>query len=124
MEDRQRAIRKVLSEACRYASLSRNTVKKMLLAGQFAGECSPGGHWRVDRESIDEWFGNLHLPHLRHTFASLKAMEGATIQEIQALLGHKDIKVTMIYSHLSDDHIRKVAERLISGRWIWGDYYE
>ena len=64
----------------------------------------------VKRCLLESGYGNLHLHHLRHTFASLKAMEGATIQEIQALLGHKDIKATMIYSHLSDEHIRKVAE--------------
>jgi hypothetical protein len=28
----------------------------MLVEGQLRGERTPGGHWRVDRESIDEWF--------------------------------------------------------------------
>ncbi len=41
-------------------------------------------------------------PHvLRHTFASHLAMAGASIQAIQGLLGHSDIKTTMIYTHLS-----------------------
>jgi integrase len=64
----------------------------------------------VKRSLFQAGIGHLHLHHLRHTFASMKAMEGKTIQEIQALLGHKDIKATMIYSHLSDEHIRKVSE--------------
>lgn len=42
--------------ATRYASLSRKTIKKMLAEGQLCGERTPGGHWRVDRHSIDEWF--------------------------------------------------------------------
>lgn len=45
-----------IPEACRYASLSRNTIKAMLLDGRLSGERTPGGHWRVDRESIDAWF--------------------------------------------------------------------
>jgi excisionase family DNA binding protein len=48
-----------LREACAYAGLSRNTVKKMLLDGSLIGErTSKNGHWRVDRESIDDWFGS------------------------------------------------------------------
>jgi excisionase family DNA binding protein len=43
-------------EACRYSSLSPKTIKRMLVEGQLRGERTPGGHWRVDRESIDEWF--------------------------------------------------------------------
>jgi excisionase family DNA binding protein len=46
-----------IPEACRYAGLSRNTIKVMLLDGKLSGERTPGGHWRVDRESIDAWFG-------------------------------------------------------------------
>jgi excisionase family DNA binding protein len=45
-----------ISEASKYASLSPKTVKRMLLDGLFNGERTPGGHWRVDRESIDSWF--------------------------------------------------------------------
>ncbi len=45
-----------ISEAEKYASLSRNTIKKMLKDGQLRGERTPGGHWRIDRESIDDWF--------------------------------------------------------------------
>jgi excisionase family DNA binding protein len=48
-----------MSEACRYASLSRKTVKVMLMDGSLTGERTPGGHWRVDKESIDSWFGNV-----------------------------------------------------------------
>jgi excisionase family DNA binding protein len=46
-----------MREASAYAGLSRNTLKKMLLDGSLTGERTPGGHWRVDRESIDDWFG-------------------------------------------------------------------
>jgi excisionase family DNA binding protein len=45
-----------MSDASTYASLSRKTIKGMLTSGYLRGERTPGGHWRVDRESIDEYF--------------------------------------------------------------------
>ncbi len=47
---------------------------------------------------------------LRHTFASLKAREGRTLKEIQELLGHEDIKATMIYTHLTEDYLAEIPE--------------
>jgi integrase len=54
-------------------------------------------------------FGHLHLHHLRHTFASWKAMEGKSLIELQGLLGHKHINATTIYSHLTDDHLSEIS---------------
>lgn len=41
--------------------------------------------------------GNLTFYYARHTFATLKRDEGLSINEIAALLHHKDIKATQIY---------------------------
>ena len=40
---------------------------------------------------------------LRHTFASHWAMRGGDMFKLQKILGHKDIKMTLRYSHLSPD---------------------
>ncbi len=47
-----------MSEASRYASLDRKTIGRMLEAGLLRGGRTPGGHRRVDRESIDEYFSD------------------------------------------------------------------
>ena len=52
---------------------------------------------------------------LRHTFASRLVMAGVDIRTVQDLLGHKDIKMTMRYSHLSDVHMREAVKKVEVG---------
>ena len=49
---------------------------------------------------------------LRHTFASHLVMNGVDLMTVKELLGHKDIKMTMRYSHLSPDHKRVAVKRI------------
>lgn len=49
---------------------------------------------------------------LRHTFASYLAMSGCNLKTIQELMGHKDIKMTMRYAHLSKAHLEEAVEKL------------
>lgn len=52
---------------------------------------------------------------LRHTFASHLAIAGVSIQKIQKLMNHKDIKQTMKYAKLSPDSGRNAVEELYKG---------
>jgi len=49
---------------------------------------------------------------LRHTFGSHLVMQGVDLRTVQQVMGHKDIKMTMRYSHLSPEHVQEAMERL------------
>jgi len=55
-------------------------------------------------------------PHdCRHTFASYQAMAGVQGRGLQALLGHKGARMTMRYSHLSDQYLRAALDGVVLG---------
>jgi integrase len=49
---------------------------------------------------------------LRHTFGSHLVMQGVDLRTVQQVMGHKDIGMTMRYSHLSPEYVQKTIERL------------
>jgi integrase len=66
--------------------------------------------WRraVQRAEIDDF----RFHDLRHTAASYLAMNGATLSEIAAVLGHKTLSMVKRYAHLSEAHTTGVVERM------------
>ncbi len=49
---------------------------------------------------------------LRHTFASHFIMSGGNILSLQKILGHSDIKMTLIYAHLAPDFLGAEMNRI------------
>ncbi|HVM61082.1 MAG TPA: site-specific integrase [Verrucomicrobiae bacterium] len=49
---------------------------------------------------------------LRHTFISRLVMAGVDLRTVKDLAGHRDIKMTLRYSHLAPEHKRKAIAHL------------
>ena len=57
----------------------------------------------------------LVFHELRHTFASHLAMLGVPLIKIKELLGHRDIKSTMVYAHIDDKSLVGITDCLTGG---------
>jgi site-specific recombinase XerD len=55
---------------------------------------------------------NLHFHSLRHTFASWLVQDGVSLYEVQKLLGHSNISVTQVYSHLQPEKLHSTVNRI------------
>ena len=55
---------------------------------------------------------NLVFHDLRHTFASHLCLAGVPLHVVKELMGHSSIAVTMIYSHMKEEHKHEAVGRL------------
>jgi len=54
----------------------------------------------------------LNFHSLRHTFASWLVQKNVPIQQVQQLLGHSDLRTTLIYSHLRAEDLMNSVNKL------------
>jgi integrase/recombinase XerD len=63
----------------------------------------------VQRHAKTAGLGGRMSPHtLRHTFATHLLSGGCDLRSLQEMLGHADVATTQIYTHLSNQHLKKV----------------
>jgi integrase len=63
--------------------------------------------WRRVRQIAG--FDKLHFHDLRHTFRSNLLLSGSDLKDVKEMIGHKDLKMTDRYSHLTS--MRKLSRQ-------------
>jgi integrase len=66
--------------------------------------------FRRQLEGLGITGANLHT--WRHTFASYLIMKSGNIRAVQKLLGHRSIRTTEVYAHLSERHLHHIVGQL------------
>lgn len=85
-----------------------------LFEGQYGGKYSTRSVQQIFKNALKK--ANIIKPvgihSLRHSFATHLLESGTDIRFIQELLGHNDIKTTLIYTQVSNNSIRKIKSPL------------
>ena len=77
----------------------------------------PRGAWESALKNAE--IENFTFHDCRHSAASELAMNGASLHEIAAVLGHKTLAMVQRYAHLSEQHTMSVVERMNEA--VFGD---
>lgn len=71
-----------------------------------------------DPERIKKKLPKIDIPTgtlfhaFRHSCASWLIMSGADVYAVKEILGHQDLKTTQIYTHVTQDHLKRAMDKM------------
>jgi integrase len=80
-------------------------------------ECANGSFNKLVRRRSG--VGRFHVHQLRHTFACRWIESGGSLPALQQVLGHQSVTTTQQYARLSDEMVRREAERIHETTTRW-----
>lgn len=111
-------INDVLLDALRETLITRRTSRDELVVSTDTGACLDNQnflHRHFYRDVREAAVPRIRFHDLRHTYASLFMMNGGNLFDLQKILGHQDIQMTLRYAHLAKEHVLSKANTVIVG---------
>jgi integrase len=91
--------------------MSKYVIPSTTRQGQPLSTLSKDFRAALRRAGITKRVPDFRFHDLRHTFASHFIMRTGDLKALQEILGHEDIKTTMRYAHLLDEHKHRAMEQ-------------
>ena len=107
-----RAVERYLDEA--RPQLLKGRPQEALFVNRRGERLTRQGFWLILRGYARKARIKTHVtPHtLRHSFATHMLRGGASVRDVQVLLGHANVSTTQVYTQLADGHLREVYEQV------------
>jgi integrase len=122
LENRKITVRNTKNNETRVIPINKTLYQELLnlsrgSKGEYVfpnGEGRPFGNIKKGFSSALKRAGieDFRFHDLRHTFGSHLVTQGIDLKTVQQVMGHKVIKMTMRYSHLSPEYVQQAIERL------------
>ncbi len=109
-ESADRYVRKYMRSGRK--ELLRGGASVFLFLNRFGRPMTRQGFWKkIKKYALTAGISKNVSPHtLRHSFATHMLERGADLRSLQVLLGHTDISATEIYTHVTQERLKKIID--------------